>query len=334
MNKILELKFGSHLYGTNTPESDLDFKGLYLPSAKEIILHSYKEVLNYQKTKKEGERNTKDDIDSEIFSLDRFLEDVMSGQTWALDMLFAPKEFYTMYTDEGIKIIDTIYKNRDKIINKNINAFVSYARKQAAKYGIKGSRMDALRRVVELLDTFPTRDKLADHLSELENLIIECKELVSMEKTPLIEIVQLLAANKVDFVPHLHVCGRKMPLTAGVKLAKDCYSAILNEYGERSKKAHLAGGVDFKALSHAVRVNNEALELLETGTITFPRPDKDLLINIKTGKMDPKEIYGMIEEGMVHLIEASKKSSLREFPDREWAKDFIYSIYSDIVKKG
>lgn len=38
MNKILEMKFGSHLYGTNTPNSDLDYKAIYLPTAREIIL--------------------------------------------------------------------------------------------------------------------------------------------------------------------------------------------------------------------------------------------------------------------------------------------------------
>jgi predicted nucleotidyltransferase len=42
MNKILEIKFGSALYGTSTPNSDLDLKGIYLPTAKEICLNSYK----------------------------------------------------------------------------------------------------------------------------------------------------------------------------------------------------------------------------------------------------------------------------------------------------
>ena len=38
LNIILKIKFGSHLYGTNTPESDLGIKGVYLPSAHDILL--------------------------------------------------------------------------------------------------------------------------------------------------------------------------------------------------------------------------------------------------------------------------------------------------------
>ncbi len=31
-NKILEIKVGSHLYGTNTPTSDIDYSGIFLPN--------------------------------------------------------------------------------------------------------------------------------------------------------------------------------------------------------------------------------------------------------------------------------------------------------------
>jgi hypothetical protein len=31
---IVQIKFGSHLYGTNTPTSDLEFKSVYIPTAR------------------------------------------------------------------------------------------------------------------------------------------------------------------------------------------------------------------------------------------------------------------------------------------------------------
>jgi predicted nucleotidyltransferase len=42
MELIVEMRFGSHLYGTATPESDLDFKGVYLPEARDILLQRVK----------------------------------------------------------------------------------------------------------------------------------------------------------------------------------------------------------------------------------------------------------------------------------------------------
>ena len=334
VNKIFETKFGSTLYGTSTPESDLDLKGIYLPSAKEIVLGNYKKTINICRKKKEGERNTKDDIDIEIFSLDRFLELLTEGQTTGLDLLFASPDMFTHITDEGRHIMFEIDVNRDKLLTKNVNAFVSYARRQASVYGIKGSRFDALKRTMSLLESLPERDRLSQHSDKIEQLIKESEELVSLEKTPLIEIVHLPTPDKKSTIPHLHANGRKISYTSTIKLAKETYGKALEGYGQRAVKASLNGSKDFKALSHAVRVNNEALELLTTGKITFPRPDRELLVKIKTLQMPYEEIATLIEEGLVKLTEAHEKSTLREKPDQEWVDNFIYKVYSDIVKRG
>jgi predicted nucleotidyltransferase len=37
-NLICETVFGSHLYGTSTEQSDRDYKGIFLPSAQDILL--------------------------------------------------------------------------------------------------------------------------------------------------------------------------------------------------------------------------------------------------------------------------------------------------------
>lgn len=330
MNIILEMKFGSHLYGTNTPESDLDFKGIYLPTAKEIILGNYRKTINVQRPKKSGERNTKDDIDTEYVSLDRFLELLCEGQTMALDILFGYKP--TDLHQEGRYIMAEIWKNRHEFLNSNVNAFVGYARQQASKYGIKGSRMDALKHTLDLLECLPDHDKLVKYKASLEELVELSKDLVSLEKTPLIEIVHISAPNGRT-EPHLHVSGRKIPFHATVKYAKQIFQKIYDNYGTRAFKAHLAGGKDYKALSHAVRVNSEAKELLETGNITFPRPDADLLLKIKKIELPFENIAEIIEVGLADLMEAQEKSSLRAEPNFEYAQDIVYRAYKRIVKE-
>lgn len=336
MNKILELKFGSHLYGTNTPNSDLDFKAIYLPTAREIVLNRIKQTIAKSRPKSECERNTKDDIDMEILSLDRYLELLMQGQTMALDILFGYMETCTIFTEQGAHIMLTIYRNRDKLLTKNVNAFVGYARQQAAKYGIKGSRMDSLKRVDAALDMIieagAANERLIAFEPRLRALVNECAELISLEKLPLVELV-LLKGPKGNFdAMHLRINGRAIPLHAQVKYAKEIVGKMLEGYGQRAHKAHLAGGVDWKALSHAVRVNEEALELLKTGRITFPRPEKDLLVKIKTGQLTYDEVAEMIEQGLANLYEAQETCTLREEADQNWADDFIYDIYSKIVK--
>jgi len=327
MNTIIKIKFGSHLYGTNTPESDLDIKGIYIPELRDIVLGKVKKTIQTKRSKAEGERNTKDDVDVEIFSLCRFLELLAEGQTVALDLLFANAENIIDVTDLGSYVMYEIDANRDKILTKNVNAFVGYARQQAAKYGIKGSRMDAVKRTVALLETLPIRDKLFLHEEAIHKLVVECESLISLEKTALVEVVMIPGPDKVTLMPHLHVCGRKVPFGSTVKFARDVFGRILQGYGDRAHKASVAGGIDWKALSHAVRVNNEALELLETGKITFPRPDREVLLKIKNKELPYDEVANMIEEGLAKLYEAQEKSTLRDEPDYEWIENFIYQIY-------
>lgn len=322
MNKIIEIKFGSHLYGTNTENSDLDFKGIYLPTAEEIILGKIRKTIATSRPKAVNERNNKNDVDIEIVSLDRFMTLLLQGQTMALDMLFAPDTSLTFATDEGRSLMSQIYLHRTKILNRNVNAFVGYARQQAAKYGVKGFRVAAMREILEYLDGINDRMKLGDLISN-----------VAIPKNEFTSIVHIPGKESIP-EPHLEVCNRKVPYHATVKYAKQVYQRIFDEYGQRALKAEKNEGVDWKALSHAVRVNAEAVELLKTGNITFPRPERELLLKIKLGQMDYTDVAEIITAGLEELQDAQAVSFLPDKPDQEWAERFIYDVYSSIVREA
>ncbi len=334
MKEIIRMKFGSHLYGTNTPESDLDLKAIYIPEPKEIILGTAKQTILQGRSKQDKERNTKDDVDVEIFSLQRFVNLLMDGQTVALDMVFAPEKMFLPLSngDHSHEIWRELIENRDKLINKNVSAFIGYARQQAAKYGVKGSRMDALKQIVAILDGKNPYSRLEEHMIEIEEVIDSQSRNVTLGNRPLISIVMLENKNQNHLVPHLQVCDKNYPYRERVKDIVGKLKVRLDEYGARAYKAHLNGGKDWKALSHAVRVNSEGLELLKTGNITFPRPDRELLLKIKTGQMAWEETSEIIEQGLKDLVEAEKTSTLRAEPDREWAEEFVFDVYECKVK--
>jgi len=145
LNLLVKMKFGSHIYGTNTPESDTDYKAIYLPSGDDIVMQRVKGSKNNNTKKDERAKNTADDIDIEIFSLDKYIKLLLEGQTVAIDMLFTPEEFILQTSPEWKHIQD----NKDKFLHSGILSFVGYCRTQANKYGIKGSRMAAVRKVRE-----------------------------------------------------------------------------------------------------------------------------------------------------------------------------------------
>ena len=112
---------GSYLYGTNSENSDKDYKGVFLPNINDLILG--KAPKHYTSTTGSiNERNSSDDIDETYYSLHYFLELAAKGDTNAIDILFA-------YTNKDAVIIDTpiwnkIIENIDKILTKNVKAYL------------------------------------------------------------------------------------------------------------------------------------------------------------------------------------------------------------------
>jgi len=322
LNKIVEIKFGSYLYGTNTPNSDLDFKGIYLPTAREICLEKVARNVSTSRPKREYEKNTKDDIDSEVFSLKEYLRLLCDGQTVALDMLFSPDSFQIFKGDE-YHLFQTIYKNKDRLISKGILSFIGYARKQASKYGIKGSRVRAVKEIIDFL----TLHESTALISELDDKIA-ISGLLSNEFIKYVVDVDNNGTNIIYF----EVCGRKFQQTNNVAYILGVLTKIYNGYGQRARQAEENDGIDWKALSHAVRVNYEGQELLRTGFIKFPCTNKQLLLDIKNGIIPYKEVETVIEQGLIDLEAAQANSILRDEPDLKWRDDFVYDVYSSIVK--
>jgi hypothetical protein len=148
MNKpIFKTKFGSHVYGTDLPTSDLDFKSIFIPDPKDLILQRGAKHLQNNTKKDPSVRNTSDDIDDESFSVSEFIRLLLEGQTVSLDMFFTPEKWWEHWSWEW----QLLQSHRKSFLHKGTASFVGYTRQQAAKYGVKGFRVAALRETLEQL---------------------------------------------------------------------------------------------------------------------------------------------------------------------------------------
>lgn len=80
--KICKILFGSYLYGTNNENSDKDYKGIFLPDWKGCVLNKIPNSFNFT-TGSNDSKNSKDDVDEEIYSLQYFIKLACEGQTVA-----------------------------------------------------------------------------------------------------------------------------------------------------------------------------------------------------------------------------------------------------------
>ncbi len=87
-------------------------------------------------------------------------------------------------------------------------------------------------------------------------------------------------------------------------------------------------GYDVKAAMHVIRLLNEGIELMRSGSITLPRPEKDLLISIRTGQYGSLErVLDLAKERFLELEQAESHSELPETVDRAAISALISKTY-------
>lgn len=309
MKIIFKTLFGSHLYGTDTPSSDKDYKSIFIQPIEDIVLGKKMDNVQ-QNTNSSNSRNTKEDVDTEYIELRKFIKDLLDGQTYALDMVFAPKEFWL----ESSPLWESVLDNRDKFLSKNIEPYMGYCRRQAGKYGLKGSRLGEVLRVIEFLETKDQKQALGEALKDFEG---------SEFAKVLLDVEQKNGAKTSFF----EVLGKKYDFKIFVKDALTALNALKTRYGERAELAQKNEGVDWKAVSHAFRCCYQLIELAETQYIQFPLKEAGRIKEIKLGTLDYLPLQEELWELMNKAIESIEASSLSTNPDRKFWDNFILKTY-------
>jgi len=311
---VVLMDYGSTLYGTSTKKSDDDFKGIFLPTPRELFLGKIPKAWSY-KTKADPQgKNTSGDIDVEIYSLHYFIELAIQGQTVAIDMLHAPLE-KTYITSDPWEEIKSL---RSKFYTKNMNAFVGYANRQAAKYGLKSGRLHSVKNLIKFLrsEDYTSEDKLA----------------VPWEQLPIDEYSKYIE-DSPNGIRQYQICGKICQETQTIGYTIPILEKFVDVYGERARQAEANEGIDWKAVSHAIRAALQLKEIFLTGNLILPLKDADLLIKIKQGKLHYVKEVAPILEGLMDEITALASKSL--FPNKVnrtfWEDFIIRTIYTHVL---
>jgi len=86
-------------------------------------------------------------------------------------------------------------------------------------------------------------------------------------------------------------------------------------------------GYDVKAAMHALRLLYECKELISDGSITLPRPERDLLIRVRTGKYSMDSVLASAEKLFVECREADKGSPLPSAVNRAAVSRLVTDCY-------
>lgn len=309
MELIMLCSFGSDLYGTTSENSDADFKGVGLPSIKQIASFNVPNQLFSYKTGNSDSKNSKEDVDLEIICLKKFLDDACNAQTYAFDMLHAPKD-KTLITSQ---IWNYIIAHRKKFYSKNVAPMLSYVQAQCAKYGVRGSRLNDAKNVLDWLNNQNSKIKIKD---------------CNLSDFPIGDHINFI--NSIDGnLTMIEVCSRKFETNCSVEYVRNIIKKIIDNYGKRAKLALEQNMCDWKACSHAARVALQIKELFTYNTITFPLIERETVLTIKRGEWKYQKFSEYLDNLIYEVKELREKSSLPDNPDKE----FFDNFHIDLVTK-
>ena len=205
MNLLYEVVHGSHLYGTNTSDSDLDIKGVYAPYSYDVLCGEEPALNVISKANKgDNEKSDKDTVERKYYSLAKFYCLLSKGDIGCTEMLFAQHTA----TREFDNFIKEILDNAPRyMISKKIVSFINCANnniKNAEKsanvndINIRNKSLyNAVRlnmEVQELVNTgkikFPLTDR--EYLLNIRNGNVDYQETINQAKLLLEQSINLI----------------------------------------------------------------------------------------------------------------------------------------------
>lgn len=131
-NTIFKAMVGSNLYGTNHKDSDKDYVGIFIPDKEYVMgLPTCDQVEIRTNPSSSGRRNNKDDVDTVLYSLPKFIKLAYGNNPNIVELFFINESKHIVYDSDLGK---RLRKAFPLFISKKVkDSFLGYAISQKRK---------------------------------------------------------------------------------------------------------------------------------------------------------------------------------------------------------
>lgn len=309
---ILLVVGGSYSYGTNSKNSDIDIRGIYLET-KDVSL-GFNDELQYNDT------NT----DTVMYSLKKFLNLVRECNPNIIEMLYAKEEHYLYLSDLG----KVLLQNRDLFLTKR------------AAYSFSGYANVQLNRLENALarDTLTEFDKMRHINNSIENMInsFETKYKLSQNdiKTYIDNDIEGNPQIYIDFKLNHFPVKKLKSINEEVNQVLQSYNKTISHRNNKKDDYHLN-----KHMMHLVRLYYMGIEILKNKTAhTYMEEHIPLLLDIKNGKYRDEKGYmkasfTLLVNNLKEELDSLKTTSLLpNNVDKDKFNKLILNLYKEAFK--
>ena len=319
---LLECRSGSHAYGLATPESDEDFRG--------VFLLPYDRLLGLEYTPQLADATN----DRSYYELGRFVELLAKANPTALELLATAGEdvLYRHPVMDQLRVSDWLTKScRDTFagyaitqirkargLNKKVHNPMQEERAGVADfcYVIEQGHSQSLANWTRQNGIPATALALAkvDHARDLYAVYHDRTGAGWAQGVSRPQSNQVVLSD----VP------KGQPVIAYLSFNKDGYSTYCRDHRaywdwvERRNDARYLGtlahgqGYDAKNMMHTLRLLEMATEIFTEGRLNVRRPNQKFLLAVKAGRYTLDEVLGLAEERLAALDAAVAESGLPE----------------------
>ena len=313
---IARIVHGSRLFGTANAGSDTDLKSVWLPDARDILLGRIDWTVFANDSSR---RNSSDDTDHEQHDLARFLKLLAAGHPTAAETVFAPED---SFAEPPHRIWSSITALAPFVIPADVSKYMGFIEHQAAGFGVGGERLEAVQRALDVLTAAKTRSPKCT-VAEV------AAEVVAAAASKHVRIDERSDGGRM-----LLIAGRSIHFGNRIADAHRLAWTFVESFDAKARKNAASDRRDWRAVSHAVRLAEEALELSTAGTITLPRPNADVLAEIKAGAMSVADVAERMAALIPAVAEARKRSVLPAMPDVDAIDDLVIDCHAGQVSSA
>ena len=311
-NIILLTLGGSHAYGTSLDSkiSDIDVRGITLNTSKEILTMNCRDKPYEDKS-----------TDSVIYPLSQIVILLSNANPNVIEMLGCEDEQYF------------ILKNEGKLLKDNIEVFLS--KRVIQSFG--GYSTSQLRRLQNALarDSYPQVEKEQHIMSSIKRQLIHFQNHYTKFNPEDINIY-LDDSDKEEFQKEIFIDInlKHYPLRDHKNVMSEMTNVIrdynkLNNRNKKKDEPHL-----LKHGMHLIRLLITGAEILETKKVnTYRKNERELLLDIRSGKYSYEQIFMMVDEYEQKFDYASNNTELPDKPNWDKINELTIQINRSVIDR-